>query len=60
VLDNLKNGIGKLTFYGSGKSYKGEFLNNVYEGFGSEKCKEYQYHGYFKYGKFDGIGFYQT
>lgn len=42
----------------NGDLYKGEFVNNLYEGQGMFKCRQFIYNGQFKAGQADGYGVY--
>lgn len=60
ILNLKKHGIGKLTFLKKNIVYKGQFKQDQYSGFGSEKSPNYCYHGHFTHNKRSGLGYYET
>eukprot|EP00835_Amoeboradix_gromovi_P002834 NODE_169_length_16247_cov_0.185348.p11 type:complete len:180 gc:universal NODE_169_length_16247_cov_0.185348:15258-14719(-) len=51
-----KNGIHKTQYFPNGSTYKGSFLNNLFDGPGVWRSRFQRYEGMFKEGKFSGSG----
>ena len=53
--NGVAHGYGRIT-YPSGNSYEGDFVEDLYEGYGTYTSQEGVYVGQFKAGRFDGQG----